>query len=534
MAVTEDIDFIENPDNLIDKYIDSYLIVGFIGEGGMGRVYKALHQHLDRIVAIKILPPHLSHDQKYKSRFKKEARAAARLNHPSIVQIYDFNDCDGMSYMVMEYVDGLNLKQLLEKEGILHTNDAINLMIQACHALAHAHEAGVIHRDIKPDNFILSDLGFLKMTDLGLAKIGLLGDPHSLGMTQTGAPLGTPYYISPEQVQSDPVDHRTDIYSLGATFFHMLTGRPPYDGKSSPLIMAKHLNETPPDPATLNPDIDPVMAVILLNMMEKSADDRPQSMMEVCHTLETHQQFLIKQAYQKELLTNQNIPEAPLVESTPETVAQTPSSEIDPVEIPGVITAQNIPEPSKKDPKEKSPDQSVIIEPPTPRDPTLFSESLFSELVREVSFALGDETKQFIQSALAAINSSEVGLKIDQYQAFARELTKNIGNITQREKVKNACGKIWKRHLDDLTGNPGRKEEYLSLLYMTQLRRLIKRIDQDSTFDIVDACLDILDLHPRKIPVNRKDELLDEVDHQLGNLHLKKQFRTEVEFITLS
>lgn len=235
----------ENQLDLIDKMIGNYLVVDMIGEGGMGRVYKALHQHLDRIVALKLLPPHLTYDPKYQLRFKKEARAAAKLNHPNIVQIHDFNTHEGFSYMVMEYVDGCNLKQLLQREGILPAADAINLMVHACHALAHAHEAGVIHRDIKPDNFILSDLGYLKLTDLGLAKIGLVGDPNSLGITQSGAPLGTPYYISPEQVQGDPVDHRTDIYSLGATFFHLLAGAPPFNGKSSPLIMAKHLNERP-------------------------------------------------------------------------------------------------------------------------------------------------------------------------------------------------------------------------------------------------------------------------------------------------
>ncbi len=470
-------------------------------------------------------------------RFKKEARAAAKLNHPNIVQIHDFNTHEGCSYMVMEYVEGCNLKQLLQREGILPAGDAINLMIQACYALAHAHEAGVIHRDIKPDNFILGDIGYLKLADLGLAKIGLVGDPSSMGMTLSGGPLGTPYYISPEQVQAEPVDHRTDIYSLGATFFHLLAGSPPFNGKSSPLIMAKHLNEPPEDPFKLNPDIDPVLAEVLLHMMQKSLDDRPQSVMEVCHRLLIHQQLIEKESLQKQIARVMEIAPAddgvvaPVSEDVP--LKAVPDSTPGNSAVPDKTVSLNVsPVDSFVGLPSTNPAAEKGIQPPL-REEGLFPQGLFQELVRELHFALADETTSLVDEAFESTGTSRTTLKKEEFPDFTRALMKHVSNITQREKVRETCEKIRKRAEKDDVVSLDPREECLSLLYMTQLRRLLKRLAPNSAFDIVDECIDILDLTPRKIPVSRREELLDEIEHQLGKLPVKKQFRTEVQYIAL-
>lgn len=248
-----------------------YEVVEILGSGGMGQVWKARHRTLERDVALKILFPRLAADEFFVSRFLKEARSAARLNHPNIVQIYDFGKVGSQYYLAMEYVDGRSLGRLLKNWGPFAEAQAVALMRQACVALSVAHGAGIIHRDVKPENFMLTRKGQLKLVDLGLAKRTDDEAGHSL----TGLSAGTPHYISPEQIEGRrDVDGRSDIYSLGGTLFHLVTGQPPFPGPSSPVIMSRHLNDRRPDPRGIVPGLSAGLAAVIMKMMAKSRDDR--------------------------------------------------------------------------------------------------------------------------------------------------------------------------------------------------------------------------------------------------------------------
>ena len=206
-------------------------ILSLIGRGGMGAVYKARQPQLDRIVALKILPSQVTHGTDFGDRFTREARALAKLNHPNIVMVYDFGQASGQPYFIMEYVDGLNLRQL-EQEGKLSPREALQIVPQICEALQFAHDAGIVHRDIKPDNILLDKRGRVKIADFGIAKI--LGATEAPGIPVTQGAIGTPHYMAPEQVEKpQTVDHRADIYSLGVVFYEMLTGELPL-GKFAP------------------------------------------------------------------------------------------------------------------------------------------------------------------------------------------------------------------------------------------------------------------------------------------------------------
>ncbi|GEM_PF-1739089 len=250
----------------------------------MGRVYRALHIKLNRVVAIKMLSPHLCTNQEYVDRFVKEAIAVARLNHPHIVQIYDYGQIDHFQYLAMEFVEGFTLGYYVKNFGAFSQAEIVKLMRQACLALGHSHENGVVHRDVKPDNFILNDFGFLKLADLGLAKLQFEGANPDSDMTK-GMTLGTPYYMSPEQIRGDEVDHTADIYSLGATFYHCLTGFVPFPGKTCAVVMARHLTEDVPEPRIHNPNLNETLCGIIQRMMAKNAKDRFSSMLEVGRAL---------------------------------------------------------------------------------------------------------------------------------------------------------------------------------------------------------------------------------------------------------
>jgi eukaryotic-like serine/threonine-protein kinase len=249
-----------------------------LGRGGMGRVYRARHLTLDRDVALKLLAERYSADEAYLQRFLKEARAAARLNHRNIVQIYDFGRVESAYYLAMEFVPGRSFGWFLRTSGKVTETDAIAVTRQACTALGVAHAAGVVHRDVKPDNFILRQDGVVKLVDLGLAKS--VADDQNL--TQTGVVAGTPNYISPEQIAGvKDIDGRTDIYSLGATLFHLITGRPPYEGSSPMVIIAKHLHDELPDPRTVIPGLSDGICAVILKMMARERDMRYSNTREV-------------------------------------------------------------------------------------------------------------------------------------------------------------------------------------------------------------------------------------------------------------
>ena len=224
--------FVPPPVADIAKLFPQLEVLEFVGKGGMGAVYKARQPNLDRLVAMKILPPAAAGGPGFAERFNREARALARLNHPNIVAVHDFGQAGALHYLVMEFVDGGNLRQI-ERAGRLAPEQALAIVPQICEALQFAHNEGIVHRDIKPENILLDKKGRVKITDFGIAKmLGLTAGEEPL----TGARdvVGTPHYMAPEQIEKPlTVDHRADIYSLGVVFYEMLTGELPL-GKFAP------------------------------------------------------------------------------------------------------------------------------------------------------------------------------------------------------------------------------------------------------------------------------------------------------------
>ena len=210
----------------VAKRLPQFDIIEQIGRGGMGVVYKARQVQLDRVVALKIIPPSDSAQQDFVERFSREARAMGKLNHPNVVQLYDFGETNGLYYIVMEFVDGANLRQLMQT-GKLTPIEAMSIVPKICSALEYAHEEGVIHRDIKPENLLVDKRGHVKIADFGLAKL-LRREPLEMTLTLSGMALGTARYMAPEQLDKpESVDHRADIYSLGVVIYEMLTGEVP-------------------------------------------------------------------------------------------------------------------------------------------------------------------------------------------------------------------------------------------------------------------------------------------------------------------
>lgn len=261
--------------------IPGYQLLHKVGKGAMATVYKAKQLSLDRIVAVKVLPKKMSENKEFVDRFYKEGKAAARLAHNNIVQAIDVGSTpDGYHYFVMEYVEGKTLYDFMQPPPIgegrtFNEAEALDIMIQITDALVHAHERGLIHRDVKPKNILLTDEGVAKLTDLGLARD--VDDKHA-AETEAGKAYGTPYYISPEQIRGEvDIDFRADIYSLGATFYHMVTGRPPFDGETPTAVMHKHLKQplTPPD--HLNTSLSAGVGEIIEYAMAKNRSERYQT-----------------------------------------------------------------------------------------------------------------------------------------------------------------------------------------------------------------------------------------------------------------
>jgi eukaryotic-like serine/threonine-protein kinase len=258
------------------KKIADFEILAKLGEGGMGAVYKARQASMDRLVALKVLPPQAARDPKYKERFFREARVSAKLNHLNIMSGIDCGEADGFVYFAMEYIEGPTLRQIMKKRGAFEPYEAAQIMRQMADALIYAATRKLIHRDVKPDNIMLTAEGVAKLCDLGLAKqastpqAGTESQPVS-----DGAAVGTPHYISPEQARGHVnLDARCDIYSLGCTFYHLLAGQTPFAGDSSMVIMAKHLAETAPSPCAIDRDIPHAYGQIISKMMAKEPDDR--------------------------------------------------------------------------------------------------------------------------------------------------------------------------------------------------------------------------------------------------------------------
>ncbi|MBI4229225.1 MAG: serine/threonine protein kinase [Planctomycetes bacterium] len=255
------------------RRIAGYEILGKIGQGAMGMVFKARQLSLDRVVALKVLPPRLTQDKSFIDRFVREARSTARLSHPHIVRIYDV-DCSkgGIWYFSMEYLPGGSVRELLKKEGRLTVERSLRIATQIAQALAHANEKGIVHRDVKPDNMMLDTVLEAKLADLGLARVQGPGSGPSV--TQAGAVTGTPYYMAPEQAEGGAVDTRADLYALGASLFQMLTGVPPYRAESPLGVITQHLTAPIPDPRAIVPGIPGWVASIVMRLLAKKPEDR--------------------------------------------------------------------------------------------------------------------------------------------------------------------------------------------------------------------------------------------------------------------
>ena len=258
-----------------------YEIEELLGQGGMARVFRGTDGVLGRNVAVKVLSPQYAGDDQFVARFRREAQAAAGLNHPNIVSVYDTGSQGDVHYIVMEYVEGRTLRDVIRQEGPILPERVSEIGQAVARALAAAHEAGLVHRDIKPGNIMLTRDGEVKVMDFGIARTST-GDT----LTQTAAVLGTASYLSPEQAQGAAVDARSDIYSLGCVLYEMLTGRPPFTGDSPVAIAYKHVREDPVPPGRINPDVPDSLEAVVMKSMAKNPENRYQTANELREDLE--------------------------------------------------------------------------------------------------------------------------------------------------------------------------------------------------------------------------------------------------------
>lgn len=264
------------------KINERYEIIKTIGEGGMANVYLANDTILDRKVAIKVLRGDLSNDEKFIRRFKREALSVSNLSHPNIVEVYDVGEEDGNYYIVMEYIDGKTLKQLLQKRGALTLNEVIDIMTQLTDGLSHAHEAYIIHRDIKPQNIMIEDNGLIKITDFGIAMA-----LNSTQLTQTNSVMGSVHYLPPEQANGKGSTIKSDIYSLGILMYELLTGSVPFKGDTAVEIALKHMKEKVPSIRKQNPTIPQSVENIVLKATAKNPKNRYDSVKDMYKDLQT-------------------------------------------------------------------------------------------------------------------------------------------------------------------------------------------------------------------------------------------------------
>ncbi len=268
----------------IGSVLGDYQIEECIGEGGMGVVYRARQLTLDRAVAIKILRKELCTEPENIDRFLREARAVAHLNHLNIIQIFDAGVADHIYFFVMEYVDGENLAQLIQKKGRLEELQSLQILQQAAEGLAFAHSMGIIHRDVKPENIMLTKNGITKVGDLGLAK--WKPNEFDISLSASGMTLGTPYYISPEQIRGwKDIDDRADIYSLGMTLYHLLSGNPAFSKGSANEIMSQHFSKEIPSLQLTVPYLSQPTLNLVTTMTAKKREKRFQKMSEVADTI---------------------------------------------------------------------------------------------------------------------------------------------------------------------------------------------------------------------------------------------------------
>ena len=274
-------------ENTNDKYIgkildDRYEIIELIGSGGMANVYKALCHRLNRYDAVKIMRDETAANTELRRRFRAESQAVAMLSHPNIVSVYDVSHNDDVEYIVMELIDGITLKQYLQKKSVLDPAEVLDFTIQTAKALEHAHSKGIIHRDIKPQNIMLLKDGMIKVADFGIASLENTIEENN------GETVGSVHYIAPEQARGEAPDARSDIYSLGIVMYEMLTGKLPYVGNSDVEVAVKHMNTDPVTPRDIVPSIPEELERICLKAMNSNIDERYQSASEMLADLEEY------------------------------------------------------------------------------------------------------------------------------------------------------------------------------------------------------------------------------------------------------
>ncbi len=267
-------------DDLIGRSLGGCVITHMLGQGGMARVYRARQDRLDRDVAIKVLPPYYAADPEFVERFKLEARALARFSHPNIVVVHDANEEHGLLFIIMEYVSGGNLRDYMRQS--LSLVEVTRIIREVAGALAYAHARGVIHRDVKPVNVLMDVNRRAVLSDFGIAKVLA----SSAAVSRSGAGVGTPEYMSPEQCRGGLVDTRTDIYALGVMLYEMLTGHTPFEADNYTALAHSHIYEPAPPPTRYNPRISPAVQAVVMKALEKSPADRFQSPIEMAVALE--------------------------------------------------------------------------------------------------------------------------------------------------------------------------------------------------------------------------------------------------------
>ncbi|MBY0524221.1 MAG: serine/threonine protein kinase [Gemmataceae bacterium] len=271
--------------DLTGKTFGDFRILRRIGQGGMGQVYLAEQLSLKRNVALKIMRADMAANATAVARFQREAEAVARVTHANIVQVYAFGQSDGLHYMALEYVDGRNLREFIAKKGTPELLVALSILRQVASGLQRASELGIIHRDIKPENILLTRKGEVKVTDFGLSRCFGPEQQQPLNLTQSGVSMGTPLYMSPEQVQGKEVDPRTDIYSLGVTAYHLFTGQPPFKGQNGFEVAIQHVQNQPTPLKEVRPDLPIELCNIVHKMMAKLPEERYQTARELIRDL---------------------------------------------------------------------------------------------------------------------------------------------------------------------------------------------------------------------------------------------------------
>ncbi|HRY12798.1 MAG TPA: protein kinase [Syntrophomonadaceae bacterium] len=264
-----------------------YELLDVIGEGGMSVVYKARDGILDRIVAVKVLKDEFAKDAGFVEKFRAEALSVARISHPNIVNIFDVGDQDGIYYIVMEYVDGYTLKHLIREQAPLPVEKAVDIAIMVCDGVHHAHEKGIIHRDIKPHNILITEQGMVKVADFGIAQAVSAGT-----ITYGNNIVGSVHYFSPEQAKGEPINRTTDIYSIGCILYEMVTGKVPFNADSPITIALRHINEEPASPRSINPDVPAALEALIFRAMAKQPGQRFQTAHEMRNALIKIQQTI--------------------------------------------------------------------------------------------------------------------------------------------------------------------------------------------------------------------------------------------------